>query len=750
MNGHTPFFRADRVTLWQGDVLATLATLPEKHVQLIISSPPYIGLRDYKIPKTLWTGGSECDGKEHAWTSPRKRKIRGEGGTKGSTLQGRHRVDGQDRVTETEPGDHCWRCGAWTGCHGLEPTPELWIRHEVEIFRAMRRVLRDDGTIWWNVGDSYAGSGGAHSNSHANPGISKSAARSGAAEYRQKSSTKSPGRGSMLGGNLLHMPDRLAIALQADGWILRSKIIWAKGASFLDRSGSVMPESMSGWTWGRCRVKVKQKEIGYQPASAQFGRPDHSGPNLLNMTEWTDCPSCPKCAPNDGLVLRKGSWRPTSAYEVILMLAKSPNYFCDGESIAELSGPSDNIREDEAHLYQMPSIIASGLFPQGEADEDRLAGEMQGLRKDVCVRLPSEPEGGGGHSGDPSKVSSEPKGKGEPGQKQSIGEGQGSNTPVEAVASGESVHRSVSKVVQAKSGARQIQQKPKGKGHTTEKLRDRVGSGSSGASDTQETGTLGKLPIDSDARGMGRDQEETEAAVRLLQAEDETSHDGSRHPVDEERTPREGEHRGSLPVVQRAQGKQSDQPVLAHRNLRNVWRINTAPNSMGICKICKAVWLQNAPQKHCESHPDSDPDGKNVDGHFATFPPKLIEPIVKASTPEAGSCAECGAPWARVVERGHENPGNRTTNGPRSLAQRHETAGFSVRLEATSTTLGHRRTCGCKAKSRPAVVLDPFSGSGTTLSVARKLGCEAWGIEINPEYCSLAAQRLGQGEFRFG
>ena len=76
------------------------------------------------------------------------------------------------------------------------------------------------------------------------------------------------------------------------------------------------------------------------------------------------------------------------------------------------------------------------------------------------------------------------------------------------------------------------------------------------------------------------------------------------------------------------------------------------------------------------------------EAHFATFPPALVEPCIKAGTSAKGVCGKCGAPWQRKTSTTHENPGNRTTNGDRSLAQRHETAGFSVRLEKRVETTG--------------------------------------------------------------
>jgi DNA modification methylase len=128
--------------------------------------------------------------------------------------------------------------------------------------------------------------------------------------------------------------------------------------------------------------------------------------------------------------------------------------------------------------------------------------------------------------------------------------------------------------------------------------------------------------------------------------------------------------------------------------------------------------------------------------HFATFPPALVEPCVKAGTSERGCCAQCGAPWRREVAHSYDNPGNRTTNGPRSLAQRHETAGFPVRLERRSETLGWAPICACAPTPVPCRVLDPFAGAGTVGLVAERLGRDAILIELKPAYAAMAERRI--------
>ena len=83
------------------------------------------------------------------------RVLHGQGN---STLTGGHESWG-NRNGGTQ-GQFCQRCGAWRGCLGLEPTPELFIKHMVDIFREVRRVLRSDGTLWLNLGSSMWGGKG--------------------------------------------------------------------------------------------------------------------------------------------------------------------------------------------------------------------------------------------------------------------------------------------------------------------------------------------------------------------------------------------------------------------------------------------------------------------------------------------------------------------------------------------------------------------------------------------------------------
>lgn len=147
----TPYYQDAAVTLYRGDALAILRELPDAVAQTCVTSPPYWGLRDYGT--VTWEGGeAECG---HTKGSEQKRTW-GPGSTGSSTLNGRPGNDSHER--EGWKGGVCGNCGARRidTQLGLEPTPEAYVADLVAVFREVWRVLRDDGTLWLNLGDSYA------------------------------------------------------------------------------------------------------------------------------------------------------------------------------------------------------------------------------------------------------------------------------------------------------------------------------------------------------------------------------------------------------------------------------------------------------------------------------------------------------------------------------------------------------------------------------------------------------------------
>lgn len=198
------------VVLYEGDCLEVLKTIPPESVHCCVTSPPYFGLRDYGTAS--WDGGdSECDHKPSSTPTTR--------GLASSTLGGGKSSSGHQQ--EGFRGS-CPRCGAVRIDRqiGLEETPDEYVAKLVEVFRNVRRTLRNDGTLWLNLGDSYA------------------ANRS----YQVQSTKGGPkhGPGQAVGGagstvpkglkpkDLIGIPWRVAFALQADGWYLRQDLIWHK------------------------------------------------------------------------------------------------------------------------------------------------------------------------------------------------------------------------------------------------------------------------------------------------------------------------------------------------------------------------------------------------------------------------------------------------------------------------------------------------------------------------------------------
>lgn len=117
---------------------------------------------------------------------------------------------------------------------GLEKTPEEYVAKMVAVFREVRRVLRDDGTLWLNLGDSYARQAGDDSTKCPDSGMKTG--RTGRGEQLFKKGCNAPPAG-LKPKDLVGIPWRVAFALQADGWYLRSDIIWSKP--------NPMPESVT-------------------------------------------------------------------------------------------------------------------------------------------------------------------------------------------------------------------------------------------------------------------------------------------------------------------------------------------------------------------------------------------------------------------------------------------------------------------------------------------------------------------------
>jgi DNA modification methylase len=208
-----------------GDCRDVLRAMAAESVHCVVTSPPYWGLRDYRIPPSVWGGDPDCN---HRWGAA----IVVERATNhADKRRWQHSRNGRDeeqpthkRVgwlrTDVPQGQFCDLCGAWAGAHGLEPTLQLYIENEVAIFRELHRVLRSDGTLWLNLGDCYAADG-------------KFGGETGGKQaYLDDDNRKRTGREKRRSGlkpkDRCMLPARVALALQDDGWWLRDEIVWHK------------------------------------------------------------------------------------------------------------------------------------------------------------------------------------------------------------------------------------------------------------------------------------------------------------------------------------------------------------------------------------------------------------------------------------------------------------------------------------------------------------------------------------------
>jgi len=211
-----------KVKVLNGDCLEQLRALADQSMHCCITSPPYFGLRDY----------------------------------------------GHD------------------GQIGLEPTPEEYVAKIVEVFREVRRVLRDDGTLWLNLGDSYAASGrGGGGGSFQNDDVGRKVTvdnqrRAPVAGFKPK--------------DLLGIPWRVAFALQTDGWYLRQDIIWHKP--------NPMPESVTD----RCTkaheymfLMAKSARYYYDAEAVKEQSVDPSGSAARYAYAFSGRPAGAVVCPND-------------------------------------------------------------------------------------------------------------------------------------------------------------------------------------------------------------------------------------------------------------------------------------------------------------------------------------------------------------------------------------------------------------------------------------------------------------------
>ena len=180
-------FESKRYEMLFGNSLEVLKTVPEGIVQVIVTSPPYFSLRAYDTEPAIWGGESAC---QHDWTTVPPRRARSKDEKRSEST-----IQNNSSYCDLPSTEECAKCKAWKGELGNENNPELFIKNLVSLFHEAKRVLRDDGVLVVNIGDTYWNNAKV-----AHPFLKEK--------------------------DMCLIPQRLALAMQQDGWYVRSEIIW--------------------------------------------------------------------------------------------------------------------------------------------------------------------------------------------------------------------------------------------------------------------------------------------------------------------------------------------------------------------------------------------------------------------------------------------------------------------------------------------------------------------------------------------
>ena len=213
------YYRTELGVLYCGSALQVLKEMPANMVDCVMTSPPYWALRDYGSDAQVWDGDEDCEHEFNKYDAKLLHENRQnlDGGTLGNP-EYRENLHGLGNAK----AGFCSKCGAWKGELGLEPTFELYIKHLCDIFDEVKRVLKDTGMIFVNLGDTYGGSGMGTWKSNSSP----TGKQVYTIPYGKNMSARL--RASNYAKSLCCIPERFMIEMVSRGWILRNKIIWYK------------------------------------------------------------------------------------------------------------------------------------------------------------------------------------------------------------------------------------------------------------------------------------------------------------------------------------------------------------------------------------------------------------------------------------------------------------------------------------------------------------------------------------------
>jgi DNA modification methylase len=599
-----------------GNCLEVLKQLPDKRVQCVVTSPPYWGLRDYGT--ATWEGGDpECDHKQTT--------ARTDGGR--VNTQGFH----GSASANSDKGamyyrDTCPKCGAIRIDNqlGLEKTPEEYVAKMVDIFREIRRVLRDDGTVWLNLGDSYAG----------NMTRASKGGRAGYGTEREGVFDRMPQ--GLKPKDLVGIPWRVAFALQADGWWLRQDVIWHKL--------NPMPSSVTD----RC----------------------------------------------------------VTSHEYIFLLTKKKKYFFDSEAIKEEAVNAGEVISLGAKSFSKGQAAGKGVQPSGNGLEDSYTVTSKRNKRNVWS-VSTKPFKGAHFAVFPEDLilPCVLAGTSERGCCPKCG------SPWERIIEKKKIHRNDLDPSDPRFRPNR---------YIENKYADELRKG-------YECGTY------SESKTVGWEPT-CECQSKNLQEKGQTVHtmhknraDGLGEPDTQSKTV------GWKPTC---------------KCQTEIERITRKDVLLTLEDSTLVLWLEKGngeyritvegEKHHNNWTKQTTPNGRQ--GHFERKGYSIFYWGVQSETVGWKPTCDCESP-----------PGEKYKNQKSYGGSGSSFKGHSGHLKANgepinpeTVTIGFKPTCDCTTPYEPipCLVLDPFSGAGTTWVVSKKLGRMFWGIELNDEYAEMARNRV--------
>jgi DNA modification methylase len=702
----------ETVKIYHGNVTDVLRGLKTQSVHCVVTSPPYWGLRSYL-------------------------------------------EDGHDSKHQEI---------------GSEKTPQEFVATMVEVFREVRRVLRDDGVLWLNLGDSYGGAGGG---GDVKSGFNERYFGKKFENDKQSESAgswpKDGGTSGLRSGNLVGVPWRVALALQADGWVLRQDIIWC----------------LSGGTWVYARTQK-----GDMPMTLKdLYRLKPSTVKLWNGNKWTQLKGMsksPRCGDERTLVLRSGeriSCTPTHRFPVKDRGLVESKDIRVGDVLEGCRLPAPKEPRDPSHVGLDAAWLAGLYIAEGSGvtrdrkDKFSLSGHVNEVSRWEFVKKIAEDYGGsatltvdgnnqtirvygklicavirelvsgvdaydkgfspvvwrygndfleamldGYLSGDGS----------DGGVRWRLGFTRNANlerdlrtvcarlgycltlNPCVGIYKGKPRKGYKGEIRKARSG------------HWNEKDRLEVVEVRKAKSRyVYELGVEDEPHLLALASGVLTHNSKPSPMPESVRNRCTKAHEyvflltkGMDYFYDAEAI-KEPADTANLPPRTLAPKQASTEfdGKVSHNEDHASAVLGRVPN-----RNKRSVWLISA--------------GGYPGAHFATFPPKLIEPCILAGTSAKGACGFCGTPWQRVTEEkklkrerpndyvkrtGEEGTGNSCANS---------VAGVEVK------TVGWKPGCHCGYDYDvvPCVVMDPFCGSGTTCEVSIDHGRHSVGIDLSERY----------------